>query len=237
MIDLLLNIWNIIVYQPSYNLVVVTYSITPGPSLASAIIGIAILIRFIFLPFTLRGHEQDQILQKVKPELDKVEEDKHLTSREKYNKIAEITKPYGINPFVESIPIFVQVVFMIALYQILQVGIDSSGYYNLYSFVSPPASINTSFFWFDVQNTFVWIPALIAAGLMFLERIIEYNEKKEAGLESLSQKWDPLILPAITFIILLFLPSAKSIFVATSLIFSLAILTIMRLGRPIIKKN
>lgn len=231
MIDFFINIWTTGIYQPVYNLVVFTYSLTPGPSLAIAIIGISILIRFIFLPFTLRSHEQDKILEKVKPQIDRIEEDKYITSREKYKKIAEITKPYGINPFLESIPIFVQVIFLIALYQILQFGIDPSGYHNLYSFVTPPEFINTSFFWFDMQDTFVVIPALVAAGIMFIERTIEYNEKKEVGLESISQKWDPLILPAITFIILLFLPSAKAIFISTSLAFSLAITLIMRMSR------
>ena len=170
MIDFVLNLWVVIIYQPVYNLVVVTYNYTPGPSLAVAIFGIAILIRFVFLPFTLRSHEQDKILEKVKPEIDKIEEDSRLTSREKYKKISEITKPYGINPFYESIPIFVQVIFLIALYQILQVGINPSGYGNLYSFVTPPESINTSFFWFDMQQNFVVIPALIAAGLVCIER-------------------------------------------------------------------
>ena len=236
MIDFFVTIWTVGIYQPVYNLVVFTYSLTPGPSLAVAIIGIAILIRFIFLPFTFRGHEQDKILEKVKPQIDKIEEDKFLSAREKYKKIAEITKPYGINPFVESIPIFVQVIFLIALYQILQFGIDPSGYTNLYSFVSPPESINTSFFWFDMQDTFVVVPALITAGFMFIERTMEYNEKKQVGLESLSQKWDPLILPAITFIILLFLPSAKAVFIGTSLIFSLAITLIMKTGRSKVKE-
>jgi membrane protein insertase Oxa1/YidC/SpoIIIJ len=236
MIDFFINIWTLGVYQPAYNLVVFTYNFTPGPSLAAAIIGIAILIRFAFLYFTLRSHAQDKILEKVKPQIDRIEEDKYLTAKEKYIKIAEITKPYGINPFFESIPVFVQLVFLIALYQILQFGINPSGYDNLYGFVNPPESINTSFFWFDMKDTFVLVPSLIVAGLMFIERTIEYNEKKAVGLQSLSQKWDPLILPAITFIILLFLPSAKAVFVGTSLTFSLAIMLIMRLSKTKIKE-
>ena len=231
MIEFILNTWTVVIYQPVYNLVVVSYNFTPGPSLGLAIIGIAILIRFVFLYFTIRGYQQDKILEKVKPELDKIEDDTTLTSREKYKKTAEITKPYGINPFFESVPIFVQVIFLIALYQILQVGISPSGYGNLYDFVTPPDFINTNFFSFDLTQNFVWIPTLIAAGLMFIERMWEYNERKEVGLESLSQKWDPLIIPTFSFIILLFLPSAKAVFVATSVSFSLAIRAIMHMGK------
>ena len=191
MIDFFITIWTTGIYQPVYNLVAVPYHLPPGPILTTAIIGISILIRFIFLPFTLRSHEQDKILEKVKPQIDRIEEDKYLSARDKYKKIAEITKPYGINQFIESIPVFVQVIFLIALYQILQFGIDPSGYHNLYSFVTPPEFINTSFFWFDMQATFVVIPALVAAGIMYIERTLEYKEKTEVGPAILSQKWNP----------------------------------------------
>ena len=232
MIDFFLNLWNVVLYQPVYNLVVITYNFSPGPSLGLAIIGIAILIRFVFLYFTLRGYEQDKILEKIKPEIDKIEEDSKLSAKEKYQKTAALTKPHGINPALESVPIFAQVIFLVGLYQILQVGIQASGYGNLYSFVKVPESINTMFLGFDLSSNFVLIPSLVAAGVMFLERLWEYNEKKAVGEQSVSQRWDPLILPALSFIILfVFLPSAKAVFVTTSVSFSLGIKAIMHLGK------
>lgn len=230
MVDFLFDIWNALIYQPVYNLVVITYNYTPGPSLGLAIIGIAILIRFVFLYFTLRGYQQDKLLEKVAPEIERIEEDTKLTSRERYQKVAELTKPHGINPFYESIPIFAQVIFLVALYQILQIGIQPSGYSNLYSFVQAPASINTKFLWFDLSDTLVLIPALVAATALLIERIWEYNERKTRGEQSLSQRWDPLILPVLSFIILMFLPSAKAVFVATSISFSLGVKAIMHTG-------
>lgn len=232
MIDFFVNLWNVLIYQPVYNLVIFSYNISPGPNLGIAIIGIAIFIRFVFLYFTLRGYQQDKILKKVKPQIDQIEEDPKLTSREKYQKVAELTKPHGINPFYESIPLFAQLIFLIALYQIIQRNIQSLGTGSLYSFVGAPESINTQFFWFNLAENFVVIPALIAAGFMFVERTWEYNAKKEAGLQSLSQRWDPLIIPGLTFVTLLFLPSIKSVFVATSISFSLAIKAIMYVGKP-----
>lgn len=231
MIDFFFNLWNEIIYRPVYNLVVFAYNFTPGPSLGIAIIGIAILIRFIFLYFTLRGYKQDKILEKVKPQLEQIEEDPKLTSREKYQKIAQLTKPHGINPFNESVPIFAQAIFLIGLYQILQVGIVPSGYGNLYSFVATPETINTIFLGFSLTNPALTL-SLVAAGTMLIERVWEYNERKESGLISLSQRWDPLILPGLTFIILMFLPSAKAVFVATSVSFSLVIKAIMHMGAP-----
>ncbi|MEX0616699.1 MAG: YidC/Oxa1 family membrane protein insertase [Candidatus Woykebacteria bacterium] len=229
MFDFFINAWNLIVYQPVLNLVVFSYNLSPGPNFGITIIGLAILIRFIFLHFTLRSYEQDKALEKVKPLIDQIETDKKLTSREKIEKVSAITKPHGINPFLESIPIFAQVIFLIALYQILQVGIINSGYGHLYSFVKGPDVINTLFFGFDLTHP-AFILSFIAAVVLFVERMWEYNEKKHIGFH-LSDRWDPLILPVISFIILMLLPSAKAVFVATSVGFSLAIKTIMHAGR------
>ena len=229
MIDFVVSIWNNFIYIPVYNLLIFTYNITPGPNLGLAIIGIDVFIRFIFLYFTLRGYEQDKVLEKVKPEMEKIDEDEKLTSREKYQKIAQLTKPHGINPFFESVPIFAQLLFLVALYQIIQFGIDPSGFTNLYRFVGQPDFINTEFLGRDITNP-VAIFSAAAAGMLMIERIWEYNEKK-SGMKNISQRWDPLILPLLTFIILMFLPSTKAIFVATSISFSLAIKTIMYLGK------
>ena len=230
MIDFFFGAWNEIVYRPVYNLVVYSYNFSPGPNLGWTIIGLAILIRFVFLYFTLRGYQQDKLLEKVKPEIEKVEADTKFSSREKIQKVSQLTKPLGINPVYESIPIFAQAIFLIALYQILQIGIKHAGYTNLYYFVIPPETINTVFFGYDLTHPSLLLSA-IGAFTMFLERTWEYNEKKGLGLQSMSQKWDPLIVPGLTFIFLMLLPSAKAVFIATSVSFSLAIKSIMHIGR------
>jgi membrane protein insertase Oxa1/YidC/SpoIIIJ len=230
MFDPIYTFWLEGLYKPIYNLVIFTYNITPGPSFGLAIIGLAILIRFIFLYFTLLGYKHDQQLAEVRPAIEKIEKDKTLTSKERIERVSTITKPIGINPFLTSLPLFAQVIFLGVLYQIIQGGIYRGGFDNLYSFVTKPTFINTQFLGFDLANPSILL-ALITAAFLLIERIWEYNQKKDIG-GSFAQKWDPLIWPAGTFIILLILPSAKAIFLMTSVAFSFIIKSIVQKARP-----
>ncbi|MDP2720422.1 MAG: YidC/Oxa1 family membrane protein insertase [bacterium] len=230
MFDLFYSLWLKGLYQPIYNLVIFTYNISPGPSFGLTIIGLAILIRFLFLYFTLLGYKHEEQLVQVQPTINRIEKDNSLSNKEKLAKISAITKPLGVNPLLSSLPLFAQLVFLGVLYQIIQVGIYSNGFGNLYRFVSHPGEINTQFFGFNLAHPSILL-ALIAAGVLLTERIWEYNEKKEIG-GTFAQKWDPLIWPLGTFIILLILPSAKAVFLITSVVFSFVIKSIVQVSKP-----
>jgi len=230
MLSFFLSLYTQGLYKPIYNLVIFTYNLTPGPSFGLAVIGLAILIRFLFLYFTLLGYKHDEQLEEVQPLIEKIEGDKTLATREKIAKISAITKPFGINPFLISLPLFAQIIFLGVLYQIIQGGIYTPGNHDLYSFVKFPGPLNTQFFGFNLAHRSL---VLSAAGgfFLFLERVWEYNRRKKAA-ENFSQKWDPLIWPLSTFIILMILPSAKAIFVMASVAFSFIITGIVRASRP-----
>lgn len=230
MFSFLHSFWLEGLYKPIYNLVIFTYNLTPGPSFGLAVIGMAILIRFLFLYFTLLSYKHEEQLASVHPAIEKIEKDNSLTNKQKLSKISDITRPFGINPFLVSVPLFAQIVFLGVLYQIIQVGIYSNGFHNLYGFVRAPANINTTFLGFELANPSILL-ALTAAVVLLLERIWEYNQKREIG-ETFAQKWDPLIWPLGTFIILLILPSAKAVFLITSTVFSFIIKSVVQLGRP-----
>ncbi|MCH7541612.1 YidC/Oxa1 family membrane protein insertase [Patescibacteria group bacterium] len=225
MIETLLGLWNTAIYQPIYNLVIITYNFSPGPSFGWTVIGLAVLIQFLFLYFTLLNFKHEQQLAEVKPLIESIENDKTLTSKQRIEKVSQIIKPIGINPFISSLPLVAQILFLGVLYQIIQVGIYTDGFGNLYSFVVKPGSINTQFIGFELARPSI-ILALAAAGLLLVERIWEYNKKKNIG-GSFSQKWEPLILPLGTFIILLILPSAKAIYLMTAVAFSFIIKSVI----------
>src|SRR3972149_3977819 len=230
MLEFISNAWTEALYRPIYNLVIFTYNLSPGPSFGLTIIGLAILIRFLFLYFTLLGYKHEKQPIQVQPAINRIEKDNTISSREKLAKISSITKPLGVNPILSSVPLFAQVIFLGVLYQIIQVGIYSDGFGNLYQVVSHPGEINTQSFGFNLAHPSI-ILALVAAGILLAERVWEYNEKKEIG-GTFAQKWDPLIWPVGTFIILLVLPSAKAVFLITSVVFSFIIKGIVHFSKP-----
>lgn len=224
-------IWIEIFFKPIFNSVVFFYNISPGPNLGWAVIGLAIFVRFIFLPFTLIGYKQDEKLLELRPEIEKIEEDKSLTSKEKIQKVSQLTKPLGINPIYSAIPLFAQILVLGVLYQIIQgPNIINGNIEHLYPFIKNPGAVNVYFFGIDLTKSNILLSA-ITSFIFFLERVWEYREKKAVYLKTFSQKWDPLIWPIGTFIILLILPSAKAIFVACSVIFSMVIKAIIHSRR------
>ena len=230
MVDNFLGLWNDFIYQPVYNLVIIAYNFSPGPNFGWAVIGLAVLFQFLFLYFTLLNFKHEQQLASVKPLIESIEKDKNLTSREKIERVSQVTKPIGINPFISAFPLFAQILFLGVLYQIIQGNIYTGVFEGLYSFVAKPGSINTQFIGFNLAKPSI-VLSLVAAGFLFFDRIWEYNKKKKIGT-TFSQKWDPLIWPLGTFIILLVLPSAKAVFLITSVVFSFIIKGIVHFSKP-----
>ena len=78
MLELFGNLYNIILYQPIYNLVIALYNFSPGPNLGWAIVMLAIIVRLIFLPLTLKGYKTDSLLEEIASQVRAIEEDSHF---------------------------------------------------------------------------------------------------------------------------------------------------------------
>lgn len=231
MFESILNIYNTGFYQPIYNFVIVLYNYSPGLNLGWAIVMLALIVRLLLLPLTLKGYRTDNLLAEAAPKVRAIEDDINLSSREKRDKITQLLKEKGVNPAAEIYSLFGQLLFLAILYQVVQQGITPDGYDQLYSFVShPEGSINTVFFGMDVAKA-SFLFSLIAAVLLFAEQIWEYESKKNIPEATFSERWYPLLLPIFTFILLMLLPATKAVFLITSIVFSLGIRLMFTLGR------
>lgn len=231
MLELVLDVYNAVLYQPVYNLVIILYNFSPGPNLGWAIVMLSIIVRLILFPFTLKGYHTDKLLEEAADKIRSTEEDINLSSREKRTKITGILKEKGINPLSEIYTLFGQIIFLAVLYQVVQRGITPNGYHQLYSFVGHPnGNLHTIFFGIDVSHTSI-IFSLIAGGLLFVEQLWEYESKKNIPEATFSERWYPLLLPIFTFILLMLLPATKAVFLITSITFSLCIRLVFTLGK------
>lgn len=231
MFELILNFYNLLLYQPIYNVVIALYNHSPGPNLGWAIVMLALIVRLLLLPFTLKGYYTDKLLEESAPKVRAIEEELHLSSREKREKITAIIKEKGINPLAEIYSLFGQILFLAVLYQVVQQGITPSGYDQLYSFIATPENnIDTIFFRIDIAHP-NFIYSLIAGVMLFVEQIWEYESKKNIPEATFSERWYPLLLPIFTFILLMLLPATKAIFLITSILFSLGIRLMFTLGK------
>ncbi len=229
MIELILSVYNTALYQPIYNLVVFLSVLSPDQNLGWAIVLLALIVRIIFFPLTLKGYQTDSLLEEASHQIKQIEEDNSLDSKAKRTKITEIMRTKGINPISEIVSLLGQLLFLGVLYQIVQQGLHPP-YNQLYNFVPKPKDIETIFFGIDISQPGNLFWSALAGIILFIEQVWEYEAKKNIPEATFSGRWYPLLLPIATFILLLLLPATKAIFLAVSVSFSIGVRFMFTLG-------
>jgi len=135
-------LFNTILYQPIYNLLIFFYNIVPGHDIGLAIICLTVLVKLVLMPFSLQAVRSQKALQDLQPKLEELKK-KYKDQKEKL--AAETMKLYKeqkVNPLSSCLPLLIQFPFLIAVYRAFQVGLTSDSFDLLYSFVGNPGSIN-----------------------------------------------------------------------------------------------
>lgn len=182
-------IFNELVYQPLYNILIFLYNIVPGQDFGISIILITVLLRSFLIPLynkQIESQKKMQVLQpKIKELQNKYKNDKERQTRE----MLELYRENKTNPFSGCFPIVIQIVFFIAIYQVL-FNISSSGLVvdskELYSFVSDPGKINQFFISIvDLTKPNIIIAAMAAIAQYFQTKMLMANmptmPKKDDG--------------------------------------------------------
>ncbi|MDP3954915.1 MAG: YidC/Oxa1 family membrane protein insertase [bacterium] len=110
-----MEIWNTLLFQPLVSILVVFLK-TFG-SLGAAIIILTLLLRAVLIPLTIPSMKAQKKMAELAPEIAKLKK-KHAGDKEKLAKAQmELYKQAGANPAAGCLPMIVQFVILIALYQ------------------------------------------------------------------------------------------------------------------------
>lgn len=141
-------LFNSLVYQPLYNLLIFVYNIFPLHDFGIAIIIVTLIIKLLLVPLSRKQIESQKKMQELQPKIKEIQE-KYKNDKEKQSRaLMEFYKTNKTNPFSGCLPTIFQLIFLIAIYRVLfnisnaGLKIDGSG---LYSFVANPDQINRSF--------------------------------------------------------------------------------------------
>jgi len=222
------NFFNVVLYKPLFNALVLLYNFIPGHDFGIAIILLTIIIRFILYPLSVKAVESQRTLQKLQPKVKEIQE-KYKNDKEKQSKeMLDLYKQEKINPFSGLLLAFIQLPILIALYNVFWQGLKPEGLVNLYSFVSNPTQMNPGFLGLaDLSKPNIGL-AILAGVMQFYQTkmLTPPKEKKKDGKEpelaDIMQKQMLYFFPVITVIILLKLPSALGLYWVISGIFSIA---------------
>src|SRR3989344_5111785 len=118
-------------YNPIYDFVIFLYNNWAFHDLGIAIILLTLLFRLVLFPLFYKGAKNQLILQKLQPEIQKIQHD-HKDNKEKQaQEMMGLYKKYKVNPLSSFLIILIQLPILIALYQVILSG-DFSGINTLF---------------------------------------------------------------------------------------------------------
>lgn len=159
--------------EPILNLLMLFYTLLCS-NMGLAILGLTVFIRLLLFPLTLPALRMSKKQKELKPKLDDLKErlgdDKEALAREQM----KIMRENGVNPALGCLPQIVQIVVLIALYQVFRQvleangqGIQSLNNMLYFDFLRIPSggNINVDFLYLDLTQPDPYYVLPVLAGL------------------------------------------------------------------------
>jgi len=195
-----MNIFNTILIQPLANGLILFYRLLGG-NMGLAIIGFSTALRFLTLPLTKPYMESMKKMKEIEPQLSKLKE-RHKDDKTKLLQAqTELYKQRGVNPGAGCLPYLLQIVILIALFNVFTRALapngDAVAKFNqlLYSPLRFTAgeTLNTKFLYMDVTRPDVFkvpgIPFSLPGPTLILAALLQFiSAKMMAPYQKIQEK-------------------------------------------------
>jgi YidC/Oxa1 family membrane protein insertase len=220
-------IFHILVYQPVYNASILLYAIIPWADFGLAIIATTVILKLILYPLSQKQIETQREMQVIQPKI-KALQKKHKNDKEALAKeTMALYKEHHINPAAGCLPLILQIVFLLAIYQVI-LNISQSQFQvvasDLYSFVPQPENIQHFFLHLiNLAQPNIVLAALAAGALFYQTKMMmpavelkEQTSATEPDFNSIMMKQMLYIGPGLTLIFGATLPSGLALYWLTA---------------------
>lgn len=116
-----MNIFETLIVQPIFNLLIGLYSLIPGGDFGVALILFTIIIRFAMWPLVVKQLHQVKLMRKLQPELARIRKSTKGNKQLESMQMLELYKKHGVRPFRSILILLIQLPIFIALYQVIQI--------------------------------------------------------------------------------------------------------------------
>ncbi|MBI4359384.1 MAG: membrane protein insertase YidC [Candidatus Nealsonbacteria bacterium] len=215
--------FQIFLYQPLFNALVLIYNLLPGHDLGLAVIALTFIIKLSTLPLNVRAFKLQQAMARIQPQLKEAQKQYKDRPAEQARVMSEIFKKEKVNPWSSFVPLLIQFPILIALYQLFLSGLWGQQNH-LYSFIVRPEVISPQFLGLvDLSQPNLWLAILAGLGQLAQSLVTPLNpgqtdkDDPRYQINKMIQKQMIFFLPFLTVFILLKLPSALGLYwLATS---------------------
>ncbi|MEA2113060.1 MAG: YidC/Oxa1 family membrane protein insertase [Patescibacteria group bacterium] len=215
--ELIINIFDKVLYLPLLNALVWIYNIIPYHDLGIAIILLTVLIRLAFYPLSKKAIQSQKAMAKLQPKIKEIQK-KFKDKEEQAKQMMLLYQEHKINPAAGCLPILIQLPVLIALYRVFFTGLNLENMNNLYSFVQKPETLNFMFLGVINISQRSIILAFLAGFLQFIQSkmIMPQRGAQQKGgsldFTSLMGQQMTYFMPIITVFIALGLPAALPLY-------------------------
>ena len=115
------ELFNTVIIQPIFNVLLAIYSVIPGHDFGVAIIIFTILVRLALWPLVKKQLHQTKKMQKMQPELAKIKKEAKGNKQLESMMMLELYKKHDISPFRSIGILLIQLPIFIALYQVINI--------------------------------------------------------------------------------------------------------------------
>lgn len=221
-------IWETLIYNPIFNILIFLASVLPSHNLGWAIIVLTIIVRLVLLIPNQKALRSQRAMQEIQPKLKELQ----LKYANDQQKLAQETmalwKKHQINPFGSCLPMFIQLPVLIALFYAVRglsenfsTSQSASLYAGLSNFDLDLLSLN--FYGLDITvKGVVWV-AIGLAILQFIQMKLSFK-KMDKKYQDPSQAMTSTMLyfmPLMIGVMAYSFPLAVSFYWATSTIFGI----------------
>lgn len=175
------SLWNTLLYQPIYNVLIFIINNVTFGDVGFAIILVTILVKFALSPLTKKSIRSQILMKKMEPEIKQIKKD-YPNKEEQAKKTFELYKKYGTNPFSGCLVVLIQLPVIFALYYVFLKGLSlDTGL--IYSFITKPEVIHTKFLGLiELSGTSKSIVlALLAGATQFIQGYLASPVKPKVG--------------------------------------------------------
>lgn len=221
------TLFNTVLYQPLFNLLVFLYNIIPGHDVGVAIIILTVIIKVALLPLSIKATKSQKALQDLQPKMEEIKKKYKDKKEEQARALMELYKSEKVNPLSSCFPLLIQFPFLIAVFQVFRNGFSPESLDLVYPFISRPEMLNPISFGIMDLSAPIWYLAFLAGAaqywqtkmLMHKKQPIKTDGAKDESMTAMMNKQMMYMMPVLTVFIGLSLPGGLTLywFVTTAL--------------------
>ena len=132
----IIDIFNLIFYQPLLQALILLYKYLPGHDFGVAVIALTVLIKLALYPLGVKGIRSQKALQELQPRIKEIQNRLKDDKAKQTKEVMELYKKEKVNPFSGLLLLLVQLPILFALFRVFSKGFEGMG------------EINTTFFGF-----------------------------------------------------------------------------------------